>query len=685
MPRVLKLLVLALGLMISTPNVVGENRSFDEAYMDVDLLRNQMRAFNAGGRVSDIYWSPDGNVVSYTVGSERFRLDLATMNRDAIDTSEDRPEAGDDGPRRRRPARGRQRAEELSPDGLFTAICRDYNVVIRNNESRDEMIVTTDGTTKLRYGMASWVYGEELDQTDAMFWSPDSSRLAFYQFDESGVQDFYLLGNITTNRTTVLREGYPKPGEANPVASLRIFDVASERLISVDTALDDDHYVYNVRFTPNGDALMFSRTNRHQNVLEIMVAEPSTGDSRIVLTERQDTWQNNRPLMRFLDDGERFIWETEKSGWSHYELRHLDGRLINPLTTGHHPVDAIVEVDEAAGWLYYTAYSDSNPLNRQLHRVRLDGTGQQRLTQESAHHTARLSPDRQWFITTYETVNSPPETALYGINGERAETLTAGDDSALESMSATPAEAFTCLAADGTTVLHGILYYPPSFDASKQYPLVMSVYGGPGVNVVRNRYNPVRAETALGCFMAMVDNRGTPNRGKAFESATYLQLGVIDLDDQVAAVRELSARPYIDSDRVGIVGHSYGGYMAALAMVRYPDVFAAGVARAPVTDWRQYDTIYTERYMRTPQENESGYDAGSAIKHVKNLTGELLLMHGLQDDNVHPTNAWQFIDALDRAGKPYESRFLPRAGHSFGHRRYHWSFLHRHLMQLDAS
>jgi dipeptidyl-peptidase-4 len=244
----------------------------------------------------------------------------------------------------------------------------------------------------------------------------------------------------------------------------------------------------------------------------------------------------------------------------------------------------------------------------------------------------------------------------------------------------TPPEIFTCKAADGVTDLFGVLFKPSDFRESAKYPLIIDVYGGPHSQRVSNRFSQGDADCDYGVLIAVIDNRGTPNRGKAFEAAAYLKLGDVDIADQVAAVKHLCARPYVDASRVGIFGHSYGGYMAALGILKFPDVYHAAVARAAVTDWRQYDTIYTERYMRTPQENKSGYDAGSCITYAAQLKGKLLIMHGMLDDNVHPNNAWALIHALDEADKPYESRFFPTAQHGFGGENTQWEFLFRNLV-----
>ena len=650
------------------------------------------RRMGGGGGVRDIRFD---DTHAYWLAPEGWRrVDLADGSIEEADAEalprRPRRAGGRGGRGGPRPARGRQLTESPSPDGAWTAVHQDHNVWLQM-EGGERLPVTTDGDEGFRYGTASWVYGEELDQSDAMWWSPDGSRLAFYAFDVSPTRDYHLVDGLTGLRSSIKRERYPKAGDANPIAGLRILDVASSEIITVDVGEETDQYVYAVRWTPDGSELLFSRTNRHQDHLEVMAADPKTGECRVVVEERQDTWQRNRPQMRFLEDGRRFIWETEKTGWKQFELRDLDGTLVNPLTgrsalTRDFPAESIVKLDEEAGVLWFTMRNSATPINDQLHRVNLDGTDERRFTSRDLNHGSfRISPDGRVVAALRQAVDHAPETVLYGEDGRELAVLAQGDDSGLAEVGLHGGELVRFMAADGTTPLHAILHLPAGADRDSlaRYPLVVDVYGGPESRGPSNTWSPANSLCELGFAVAKIENRGTIGRGKAFEGATYLRLGGPDLDDQVAGVEAiLKAHPEIDPARVGITGHSYGGYLSALALVRYPEVFRAGVAGAPVTDFRNYDTIYTERYMRTPAENREGYDAGSAVKLAGRLEGALLLLHGMQDDNVHPSNTFQMAAKLQDADIPFQMQLFPTATHGIGSAAYRsskWSFLQEHL------
>ncbi len=667
-------------------------------------------ALAAEGRVSHIQWSDDGTSVRFVSNNKpmRFGLERRTLEEIKVEDGDDdgassRSASSSSSPHGRfRLARGQQHDRATSPDGKWVAICRDWNVILEplgddeqdvdwepeegsesNHSPRKPINVTTGGHRKFRYGKASWVYGEELRQTEAMWWSPDSTKLVFYEFDERNVPDHYLVAGLTDRHTRVLTEGYPKAGEPNPVVGLLIYDLISRTTIRVDTGDDPDWYVYNVRFSPTGSDLLLNRTNRRQNVLQVVAVDPTNGTSRVVLTETQETWQENSPEMHFLRDGRRFIWATERSGWRHYELRDLDGTLHHSLTQGDYPVASIERVDEDTNLLYYTAYSDpANPLHVHLHRVNLDGSNPVRLTSGPLSHRVDISPCGGWFIAECESLDAPPETVLYDSRGERIATLAACRSAQWDAFAAVKPELFTFKADDGVTDIYGVLYKPADFDPSRKYPLVIDVYGGPFSQGVRARFSPTHPGCAHGFLVAKIDNRGTRHRGKAFEAAAYMKLGEVDLKDQVDGVRYLAQRPYVDADRVGIYGHSYGGYMAALAILKYPDVFHVAVAGAPVTDWRNYDSIYTERFMRMPEENPEGYDAGSCLTYAGQLKGKLLLLHGMLDDNVHPSNTFQLMDALQKAGKPFDVMLYPNAGHGLGvgATTLRWQYLKQHLL-----
>jgi dipeptidyl-peptidase 4 len=659
-----------------------------------ELMRRMQSAIGgigAGGEIGNARWNLEANQLWFVLNSANdgakdawHTLDLATGAVAPVDGNAEPPESaaasrtqrGESG---RRPPRGRQFTTAESRDGAWTATSEGGNLFL-TPRGGERVAVTTDGNDDIKYGQASWVYGEELDQTTAMWWSPDSKCLAFYRFDESMVKDFYILGGWTGTNTNVMSEAYPKAGDANPKASLLIYDIETKATVLVDSfseesgaAPDGEYYIYNVRWTPDGSELLYSRTPRRQDVLEVLAAHPQTGASRLVVRERQDTWQENRPNMRFLKDGMRFLWETEKTGFKHYELRALDGTHLATVTSGEWPVDSIVLVDEEAGELWFTAWSGAIPVQQQLHVAKLDGSSCVRVTTNDFHHSDyRISPDGRFVIATAETTAVPKRTVVYARSGgamaggeaPALATLAEGSTKGFATHGLTPSELFTAKAADGTTDLYGRIAFPPAFDPTRVYPVIVDTYGGPTIRLVTDRFSAGDPRTALGFIVVTVDNRGTPGRGKAFESAAYLKLGQVDIDDQAAAVTHLAAtRPFIDGTRVGITGSSYGGFMAAIGVIRRGDVFHAAVAGAAVTDWRQYDTIYTERYMRTPQENPDGYDAGSCVKHAGKLAGKLLILHGMLDDNVHPNNAFALANALQTLNRPFSMMIFPNSDH----------------------
>jgi len=580
------LAILSLLLVPSVATVAGEP-AWPDGHERVVEMRRAMRGAVSGGTIRDVRWSEDGTSVAYRIGDLWHRCDLETgaVTADVEPPADEARAEPPSSPRRPRPARGRQRTEEPSPDGLWTAACVDWNVVLRHRDFAGDIAVTTGGTAKQRFGSASWVYGEELDQIDAMFWSPDSRYLAFYELDERPVRDFYLLDGWTTTSTSIRREGYPKAGTPNPIAAVHVYDLRTGETVRVDTGDDEEAYLFAIRFSPAGNDLLINRMNRHQNRLDLLAADPATGETRVVLTEAQETWQATRPECRFLADGRRFLWISERTGFAHLELRSLDDGPLALLSSGEYPVESIERVDEDLGVVWYSAFSGETPLDAQLHRVALEGSDHRVLsTGPGNHRRFEISPDGQWVIASAEAIDAPPSTHLYDARGVRVATLAAPDTSGFDALGLTMPERFSFTADDGETELFGVLYKPADFDPSKVYPLVVYVYGGPHSRLVPNRWRAGRPETEYGVLIASIDNRGTEHRGKDFEGATYLRLGDVDLKDQADGARFLAERPYVDGSRVGIYGSSYGGYLAALALLRHPDVFHVGVASVAVTD-----------------------------------------------------------------------------------------------------
>ena len=693
-PRLTKVLrvgwyVILFGLIAGGPwgNAGGKFKDLPNAEK-VDELAAILPEIGRGGKIRELTWTPSS--LTFHRGDNWYTVELAS----GVITSSSKPE-GDapvtdksKWPKDPSPGRSKQRTQVTSPDGNSKAIHRDGGVYLENIETKTQKpVMEMKAGENIQYGTADWVYGEELDQSDAMWWSNDGKFLAFYAFDDSQVPKYELLKGWDMLRTTNATMWYPKPGDANPIAGLMVFEVATGRMITVDVGDERDQYIYGIRWSDHNELLYF-RTNRRQNSLDLVAANPTTGASRVIVNETQDTWQDNHPLLKFLADGDRFVWCSEKSGFNNLELRKLsDAHFVQPLTRHACPVVDIVQIDEASGQLWYRANSAATPMLAQIHRVNLDGTGEQQLTDGASHWSSlQRSPDGKFFIATAETPTTPPRTVLFALDEHNAAkeiaTLAAAPADGFVKNNLRQPELFTFTAADGVTALWGELFFPPDFDATKKYPLLIDVYGGPSSQAITGRFDAGSPDRALGLLIAKIDNRGTQGRGKAFESATYLKLCGADIDDQAAGVKTLSLRPYVDASHVAMKGHSYGGTMSAMAVLRYPDIFCAGVAGAPVTDWRNYDTIYTERYMRTPKENPDGYDAGSAVKLAPTLKSNLLLIHGLVDDTVHPSNTLQMAKAMQDAEVPFEMMIFPDSDHGIHSPAYKakaWWFLAEHL------
>ena len=654
-------------------------------YTQYQLAHKNRKRSRQIGKVKTIRWAKDGSCVVFTANRKRQQLNFssgkitpsnnvatiggfgANVGRSFARNASQFDQANQ---KRRAPVpRAQQRRSEPSPDGTMTAIYKDYNLWIRKQNTVDLVPITTEGTSRVRYGTGCWVYGEELEQDSAMWWSPDSSKLAFYEIDERSLKDYVLTTDNTKRYTSTKTVRYPKAGDKNPRARLLIYDFKSRQTKRIPISDPQAEYIYNVRFSPNGEFLLFNQANRLQNRLDVVAVDVNSYDSRVIVTETQPTWQNFAPTMFVLNEGNSFIWETERTGWKNYELRDFGGNTIAQLSEfSNFPCHQIEWIDEAAGLIYYSAFSDANPYNRQLHRCRLDGTEQIRITTAALNHSSfHISPDHRWVVATAERFDQPRTTVLYSTeksDGRYANGVSLVPKPALGT--AANNEIVTFLADDGQTQIYATLQKPSNFDSSKQYPLLIDVYGGPLTPGIFNNFTSTHPVCELGFLVAKIGNRGTIGRGKAFESATYRNLGGVDLADQVAGVRHLTARPYIDADRVGIYGHSYGGYLTALALLKHPDVFRAGVSGAPVTDWRNYDTIYTERYMQTPSANPTGYDAASCLTYADQLNTNLLLVHGLIDDNVHPANTWQLIETLQRNDQRFDLMVYPKFAHGVG-------------------
>ncbi len=611
----------------------------------------------------------DTTHIEYTLAGKRYRYDVRSLSASEIPLP---PEVAP--PRRPVRERGRQFAEAFSPDNKLRAFYRDRNLWLSSADSSNALALTTAGNAAARtkFGVASWVYGEELDQVSAMWWSPDGSKLAYYGFDEKQVPDYFLQLDQTKLYSAIDTEAYPKAGEPNPVVDLYVYDVATKQTTKIDVRdgklFENDvvgYYAYHVGWTPDSKELTVNRANRRQNIVDFSACNPATGKCRTVVREAWPaSWVENAPEQVYLEDGKRFIWASERTGFRNYYLYDLSGKLLATLTKHAFEVQGIIKVAEKHNALYYMARDGDNHMKLQLHRVSLSGKGDRRLTDPMLNHAITASPDGTRFIDLAQTHDRAPVTRLLDRNGKVLGTIASTDVSTYQQLKLPPVELFTFRAADSVIVLHGMLNKPRDFDAGKKYPLLVGVYAGPATNGANETFAHTMPMTAYGFLVAYFDARSAAGRGKKFLDAIYQKLGTVEVDDQAAGVQELCKRPYVDCSRVGIFGTSYGGYASALAILRHPEVFRAAAASSPVTDWRHYDTIYTERYMWIPQENAAGYDAGSAMTYADKLKGRLMLYYGSADNNVHPNNSMQLIAALQKAGKSFEVQVGPDRGHS---------------------
>ncbi len=659
-----------------------------------------------------VAWSADGKSVDYSWDGKRYRLDLASKKiADAppADASAPTPPPAQTGRGGRGgaeptrgctnemlppPERGRQRPVEPSPDGKLLAHYHDRNVFVCDANGGGQVAITTDGSEKdrIKYGTASWVYGEELDQTTAMWWNQSSTKLGYFRFDESKVPDFFITTDQTKLQTKLDIEAYPKSGVSNPVVELYVYDVAAKKSTKIDIRdgkpFTNDvlgHYVYDITWSRKGDELIVHRTNRRQNILELASCSADTGKCRPIIHEEWPTgWVENHPPMRFLADSNRFLWESERSGFKNYYLYDLSGKLYNQVTNLPVEVAGIVRVDEKANTLWYLARDGDNFMKVQLHRVGLDGKNDRRITDPMFTHQVDLSPDGKYIIDVAQTHDQAPVSRVVETaSGKVVAELAKSDVSVMEQRGIKKAELYTYLAADGKTQLFGEIWFPSNFDPAKKYPVLTAVYGGPasGSNVPTETFSTGNPTTEYGFIFLSLSSRAAPGMGKRTLDAIYLKLGQTEMDDMAEGVKALWSRPYIDKNRVGIYGTSYGGYTSAMQILRHPEVFTVASAESPVTDWRHYDTIYTERYMWIPEENKEGYDKGSAMTYAKNLTGRLMLYFGTLDNNVHTTNMMQLVKALQQAGKSFELQAGPDLGHTalIGGRR--MEFLVENLIQ----
>jgi dipeptidyl-peptidase-4 len=567
----------------------------------------------------------------------------------------------------------------FSPTGERIAFVQENNLFALDLKTGLREKLTSDGNENVLNGKLDWVYEEELAiraTGRAYQWSPDGKKIAYLRLDDTAVPQ-YPLTHYLSSHVSLTEERFPQSGDPDPVPSLHVVSVqGSEHQSWMSPIAKSDRIEYlgpMFSWTPDSKAVAFLTLDRAQDELNVYLWDAAAGAPRLLLTEKDAHWINSLEPPHFLGDSQRFLWLSERDGWLHLYLYGRDGALQKQLTQGDWMIDRprfsnlpFIGLDEKGGWVYFAA-TNPDPRERHLYRVRLDGSGLERLTQQPGVHELNLSPDGRYLLDRFSSLHDPPETRLLKADGSPVTTLSK-ETGHLDEYALGKTELVDVKAADGTT-LYARLVKPPDFDPARKYPVIIEVYGGPQFQLVQNHWGVTSLRDHLfaeqGFILWSLDNRGSWGRGHAWESRVFKNLGRYELEDQLAGVAYLKSLPYVDPTRIGITGWSYGGYMTLYALTHAPEVFKCGAAGGSVTDWKFYDSIYTERYMRTPQENPEGYKAASPLEAAAKLKAKVLLMHGTDDDNVHMQNTLNFVEALVKAHTPFELYLQPGEKHGF--------------------
>jgi dipeptidyl-peptidase-4 len=573
----------------------------------------------------------------------------------------------------------------FSPHGAYVSFIRGQNLIVYDLQKSTERAVTKDGGGVISYGTAEFIAQEEMDRSTGYWWSPDEKSIAFTRVDESPVAEVDRF-EIYADSVRVIKQRYPAAGTRNAIVQLFVqrLDAAAGDAppTQVDLGTNTDIYLTRVNWLPRGVGLAVQRQSRDQKTLTLLKVDPNSGKSTELLSEHSDTWVDLHDELTFLEHSPRFIWASSRSGFKHLYLYDLNGKLLRPLTGGDwqvtadsEAVRAIAGIDEKRGFLYFMANIES-PLERHLYSISLGDAHPtpQKITADAGWHVVTMSKDTKVFLDTFSTPDHPPSMTLRSSDGTTLAALVPNEITPEHPYAPylpehVPTEFGSLSAADGQTLYYQITK-PRDMAPGKLYPVLVYVYGGPGVQMVQRawpRSNDLLFRQYLaqhGYIVFTLDNRGSAGRGVRFKTAIYHHMGSVEVQDQVAGVSFLKTLPYVDARRIGVFGWSYGGYMALMCMMQAPDVFTAGIAGAPVTDWHLYDTHYTEQFMGTPQENAAGYTGSSVITYANQLRGPLLIMHGMADDNVLFTHSTTLFKKLQDLDKPFDIMTYPGSKHA---------------------
>ncbi|WP_281238693.1 S9 family peptidase [Flavobacterium praedii] len=557
----------------------------------------------------------------------------------------------------------------FSPDGAKIAYAKENNLYVYDLASKKSTSITADGKKNaIINGITDWVYEEEYAFVRAFDWSKDSQKLAYIRFDESEVPEFSMSVFQKSLYPTIETFKYPKAGEKNSLVSLHIYDVAKSTTKKVDLNNYTDFYIARLKWTNESNVLSVQVLNRHQDNLDLLFVDGTTATKKVVMNEKDKAYIDVTDNLTFLEDNS-FIWTSEKDGFNHIYVYDKTGKLKNQVTKGNWEVTSYYGFDEKTKTVFYQS-TENGSINRDVYKIGLNGKNKVRLSKNIGGNSATFSPNFQYYINTFSSASQP---TIYTLNdskaGKEIQVIENNQDliAKLKGYNL-PSKEFFVLKTEKGNELNAWIMKPKDFDASKKYPVFMFQYSGPGSQQVVNQWGSSNEYWFMmlaqqGYIVACVDGRGTGFKGADFKKVTQKELGKYEVEDQIDAAKVIGNYPYVDKSRIGIFGWSYGGFMASNCIFQGADVFKMAIAVAPVTNWRFYDSIYTERYMQTPQENASGYDMNSPINHVDKLKGKFLLIHGSADDNVHVQNSMQMMEALIQANKQFDSQIYPDKNH----------------------
>ncbi|GAB57913.1 prolyl tripeptidyl peptidase [Rheinheimera nanhaiensis E407-8] len=613
--------------------------------------RERLRLFASG--IISYSWSKNSDALLFPLNGDLYYYELAGKKAKKLtNTSEFETDAS------------------ISPTGRYVAFIRAQNLFVLEIATGKETQLTFDGAGEIKNGMAEFVAQEEMGRMTGYWWAPDDSKIAFTRTDESGVAEV-VRNEIYADEIKLFNQRYPYTGTANAKIQLGVVNLANAKVQWIPLGDNDDVYLPRVQWSKNAQYLSYQWQSRNQQELELRLVDLSANQQRVLLTETSNTWLNLHDDLHFLNNDQGFIWASERSGYKHLYYYDFNGKLLRQLTAGAWVVDELEAVNEAKGLVFFTGRKDT-PLERHLYQVSLKDGEIQRLTEPGFDHALVLAKDGSSFIDNFSNVSTPNKVALRAIDGKL---LTWLEQNALDNQhpltpyySALKAPRFGTLTAEDGQTLHYRIFEPAALEPGKKYPVIVSVYGGPHAQRVTNSFSPrdlyLHYLVQQGYLVFQLDNRGSYNRGKAFEDPIYKKLGDVELQDQIRGVEYLRSLPYVAADNIAIYGHSYGGYMAIMAMFKASDYFAAGVSGAPVTDWALYDTHYTERYLGHPADNAQGYTDSAVFPYIDGLKGDLLIYHGMADDNVLFTHSTKLYKQLQDKGLLFDMINYPGSKHS---------------------